>query len=354
MRRLSQVAQGRDNNFNLIRLVAAVAVLVSHAAPLTQGRGTPEPLARLTGHTLGTLAVYVFFVASGFFVAGSLSRRGPAGFALARARRILPGLAVSLLLVTFVLGPAVTTRTLADYFAAPGTAAFLIRGLLPLDPLYTLPGVFADNPYPTVEGSIWTLAYEIACYAGLALTALAVGDRRWPGRAILAAWAMAWLAAGAAGAALPPRLAALHDLSLPFVLGVLAWHLRARIVLSFRLVLALAALAVATAGGPAGFPALILALGYGTLWAGHVPCAAARAWNRLGDYSYGVYIYAFPVQGLAVWLAGPQGPALNVALALPVTLACAVLSWHLVEKPAMQFRRGAAGDVPLNLPGAAP
>lgn len=181
MRRLSQVAQGRDNNFNLIRLVAAVAVLVSHAAPLTQGRGTPEPLARLTGHTLGTLAVYVFFVASGFFVAGSLSRRGPAGFALARARRILPGLAVSLLLVTFVLGPAVTTRTLADYFAAPGTAAFLIRGLLPLDPLYTLPGVFADNPYPTVEGSIWTLAYEIACYAGLALTALAAGIGAGPG-----------------------------------------------------------------------------------------------------------------------------------------------------------------------------
>ena len=351
MRRLSEVAQGRDNNFSLIRLAAAVAVLVSHAVPLTQGRGAPEPLERWMGHSLGTLAVYVFFVASGFFVAGSLERRGVGGFVRARARRILPGLAVSLLLVTFVLGPLVTSLTLQAYLAAPGTAAFLVRGLLPLHPLYTLPGVFLDNPYPKVAGSIWTLAYEIVCYAALALAALVPRGRGWAARAMLAAFALAWLVAAAAGPALPEKLARLQDLSLPFVLGVLAWHLRARIVLSGSLALGLAGLAVAAAGGPAGFPALILALGYATLWAGYTPCAAGRAWNRLGDYSYGVYIYAFPVQGLAVWWLGPHDPALNVALALPATLVCAVLSWHLVERPALHTRRSPASDAPRTLRG---
>ena len=115
MRRLGEVAQGRDNNFNLIRLCAATAVLVSHAWPLTRGPGTVEPLQRLTGHSLGTLAVYVFFAVSGFFVSASFARRASAAdFLAARALRLFPALTVSLVLVTLLMGPLLTTLSAAD------------------------------------------------------------------------------------------------------------------------------------------------------------------------------------------------------------------------------------------------
>ena len=338
MRRLGEVAQGRDNNFNLIRLCAATAVLVSHAWPLTRGPGTVEPLQRLTGHSLGTLAVYVFFAVSGFFVSASFARRASAAdFLAARALRLFPALTVSLVLVTLLMGPLLTTLSAADYLGAPGTARVLLRNLALVDPLYTLPGVFETNPYPKVEGSIWTLGYEVACYAMVCLAGLAGLTRRpRPLALAFAAYALLWVAA--ATVALPPRVEDLQVLSLPFVLGMAAWQYRHHLPLGFAGVAALIVLAAVLQPTPAAFPALVVALAYTAFWAGHLPLRAVRLWNRAGDYSYGLYVYAFPVQGLVVWAFGALTPALNIALSLPPTLALAVLSWHLVERPALALR----------------
>lgn len=338
MRRLGEVAQGRDNNFNLIRLAAATAVLVSHAWPLTRGPGTVEPLQRLTGHSLGTLAVFVFFALSGFFVSGSFARRASAAdFGIARGLRLFPALAASLVLVVLVMGPVATTLPVADYLGAPGTARFLLRNLTLVDPVYALPGVFETNPYPKVEGSIWTLGYEVACYAMVWLVGIA-GLTRRPGSLTLmfVAFGLLWIAATAVP--LPRRAEDLHMLSLPFVLGMAAWHFRDRLPLGFAGVVVLVTLAVLLRPTVAAFPALAVALAYTTLWLGYLPLRAARLWNRAGDYSYGLYVYAFPVQGLAVWAFGPMTPGQNIALALPPTLALAVLSWHLIEKPALALR----------------
>lgn len=74
------------------------------------------------------------------------------------------------------------------------------------------------------------------------------------------------------------------------------------------------------------------------LWVGHLNAPLLDGYRRLGDYSYGTYLYAFPLQGLAVWLWGPLTPHLNVALAIPPTLLCAILSWHLIERPTLHLR----------------
>ncbi len=162
---LGELARGRDNNFNLIRALAATAVLVSHAWPISQGAGTQEPLWAWTGATLGTMAVYVFFAISGFLIATSFDRTQSArAFLVARGLRLFPGLFVSVLLVAFVMGPLVTTLAATDYLTHPETLAFIPRNLTLISPAYTLPGVFEANPYPTVEGSIWTLVHEVACY----------------------------------------------------------------------------------------------------------------------------------------------------------------------------------------------
>ncbi len=139
----------RDNNLNLIRAVAAAAVLVSHAFPIALGPGTPEPFEATAGASLGHMAVLVFFAASGFLITASYQRSATLGtFAAARAARLLPGLAVSVILVAVILGPLVTTLPTATYLADPQTWTFIIRNIVTYPVQYTLPGVFETNPYP--------------------------------------------------------------------------------------------------------------------------------------------------------------------------------------------------------------
>lgn len=338
---LGQVSQGRDNNFNLIRLVAASAVLLSHAWPLTMGSGSPEPLEALTGSSLGTLAVYVFFALSGFFISASFAAsKTVARFVRARILRLFPGLAVSLLLVAFVLGPLVTSLPVADYLTARGTWMFMARNITLVSAQYTLPGVFETNPFPAVEGSIWTLIQEVLCY-GLVFLAGVMGLLRRPVlmNVALVVYAVLWLVPVLFVVPLHPKLVQFHDLSLPFVLGMAFWLWRDHIPLSALGIAGLAVLSWLTASTPAGQPALMLLLTYGCFWLGHVPKGAVRHYNALGDYSYGVYVYAFPLQGLVVWLFGPLTPVVHSLVAFLPVLLVAVLSWHYVEAPALRLRQ---------------
>lgn len=353
MIRLAEVDRGRDNNFNLVRFLAATGVLVSHAWPLSLGRGVDEPLERTVGHSLGGLAVFVFFAVSGYFIAASFSRsRTTKDFVLARVLRLFPGLAVSVLLVTLGMGAAVTVMPVAEYLKNPATWTAILRNLTLVSPQYTLPGVFESNPYPTVQGSIWTLIQEVLCYGLVFLAGISglLGRRRAMTIAI-GFYLVLWVMAGAGWLSVPGRLMQTRDLSLPFVIGMAFWVWRERLVLSLPVALVLAMLAGLAKGSVFGFPALVLAVAYGTFWCAYVPKGTARAFNRLGDYSYGIYVYAFPLQGLVVWLAGPMEPWANIALAFPLTLACAVLSWHLVEGPTLSLRRRPARTVPRGQPG---
>lgn len=340
MQYLGNLARGRDNNFNLIRAAAATAVLVSHAWPISLGPGTPEPLLALTGASLGTLSVYVFFAISGFLIAASFDRTASVkAFLAARALRLFPGLIVSLMLVAFVMGPAVTTLSLIDYLTHPGTLKFVPQNMALISPAYTLPGVFDSNPYGAVEGSIWTLVHEVACYMGVLGIGL-LGAFRRPGlmAICLSGYAAAYLAYAGLGLDLHPKFNDLHQLSLPFAIGTTFYVLRDRLPLSIWGVVGLVAFAWLLRATPLAQGTLILALSYATFWLAYVPRGPHLAYNRLGDYSYGIYIYAFPLQGLAVWLWAPMSPLTNIALALPITLLLAVLSWHLIEAPALALR----------------
>jgi peptidoglycan/LPS O-acetylase OafA/YrhL len=339
---LADVARGRDNNFNLIRFIAATGVLVSHAWPISLGPGVVEPLKLATGHTLGSLAVYLFFAVSGFFIAGSYLRSNSARvFIMARVLRLFPGLAVSLLLVALVMGPLVTDLSPGAYFTHSEVMTFLVRNLTLVSPQYTLPGVFEDLPYPTVEGSIWTLIHEVLCYILVFITGvLGILQRRSWATVALVVYGLAWVTPGVLGIDLHPRIALTHGLSLPFMIGVAFRIWQDHIRLSLWVAVALMVAAGLARGTPLIFPLLALALSYATFWCAYVPGGALRGFNRLGDYSYGMYIYAFPLQGLVIWLWGSNmGPGLNIALSLPLTVFFAVLSWHLVERPALDLAK---------------
>ena len=342
---LATVAQGRDNNFNLIRMLAAWAVLVSHAYPIALGPGTPQPLKDATGYTLGTLAVFVFFAISGFLIAASFERaRSHTDFLLARVLRLYPGLFVSLLLAAFVLGPAMTTLPVTDYLTGTDPYLFMLKNLALVLPDYTLDGVFTDNPFPSVEGSIWTLFYEVACYIGVFVLGIAglLGNVRTMAL-LFGVYLAGWIALDLAGDPIHPKLAALRELSLPFAIGTALYIWRHQIRLSVGILLAACAVTLAlkysVGPGPLYDIAFVLTLSYATFWLAYVPGGVIRQYNRLGDYSYGLYIYAFPLQGLVVALLPGSDVLTNILLATPLTLFFSVLSWHLIEAPALAQRK---------------
>lgn len=143
---------------------------------------------------------------------------------------------------------------------------------------------------------------------------------------------------------LPNRIETLMSLALPFAAGMSFWVWRDRIPLSPSLA-AIGGLVAALAWPTSLFiPVFTLAVSYAVFMLGYARLSWAGAYNRLGDYSYGTYVYAFPIQQLVAW-CGVVSPLWNIALALPLTLLCAILSWHLVEAPALRWKRSAVGPL---------
>lgn len=330
--------QGRDNNFNLLRIVAASAVLVTHSFALQAGSGEAEPLRHSLGMTMGAMAVDAFFVTSGFLVTASLlGRSGVAEYAWARVLRIFPALLVMLLLTVFVLGPLYTSLPAASYLGSPSVYKYLLKcGSLVTGVAYTLPGVFEANPYKgAVNGSLWSMPYEVRMYIFLALGWLAV-RRLWARDAKRAyGWVLGAAAAVSGGLvlAMQPGEGAFLKLFYMFAAGAAMHAFRQRLPLSHAVAaLGALALAVTAALGPKPFYlAYVLAVPYLLLYLVYVPGGWLRRYNRLGDYSYGVYIYAFPIQqALLASIPGLSVAAL-IAASGALTLACAVASWHGLE-----------------------
>lgn len=340
MVRLGTCAQGRDNNLNLIRMIAASAVLVSHAWPIALGPEAPEPMKGLTGYSLGSLSVFVFFAVSGFLITQSFERTSSrTSFLLARGLRLFPGLAVNLIFVAFVLGPIVTVLPAALYFSMAEPYTFTLRNLALFPLVFDLPGVFEDQPWTSVVGSIWTLRHEVMCYAAVFLAGLAGAWKgRRPAAIALSIYAILWLTIRFDFVTLPEIITALHRLSVPFAMGTALYVWRDAIPLSLPIAVCLALLAALAKGTMLYLPALSLAIAYATFWLAYIPGGWVRSYNRLGDYSYGIYIYAFPLQGAAVWLMGPQTPWENILWSFPPTLVLSVLSWHIIEKPGMALK----------------
>ena len=170
--KVADFTQGRDNNFNLLRILAAYAVLVGHGFPLTIGKTALEPLGASLGMSIGMIAVDVFFMTSGFLVTASLlARKSTVEFVWARVLRIFPALFVMLVLTVFGLGVFFTTLSPSSYLLDYWTRTYFIRGLtLFFGVSYELPGVFATNPYDhVVNGSLWTMPYELRMYVTLAV-----------------------------------------------------------------------------------------------------------------------------------------------------------------------------------------
>lgn len=340
---LADVDSGRDNNFNLIRMIAASGVLVSHAFPIALGVEARQPFQAATGYTLGWIGVAVFFAISGYLITRSFDRKSRIeNWVSARIARLFPALIVVSVLIAFLYGPAFTTLSPGEYFSRGQTYSYVPRNVTLVSLQYDLPGVFADHPYPrAINGSLWTLLHEVACYFGVFMVGIAgaLASRRLFAVVCLL-YAGAYILTGLPWVAehLPDKALSLRLLSYPFVIGMALYVWRDRVRLSWLAAAALAMLSAALRATPLFEPVFVAAIAYATFVLAYLPRGALRGYNRLGDYSYGMYVYAFPVQQAAIALAGPMSPAMNIAIAFPITLLFAILSWYWVEKPSLDRR----------------
>ena len=258
-----------------------------------------------------------------------------------RALRIFPGLFVAALLSAFVLAPFVTTLEPGAYFSRPEPYRYVIGNTLLDQTVHELPGVmFVNNPVGLeINGSMWTLRLEFMMY----LMVLGLG--------VTAAADLAHGTARSAGAAVSPACS-LNDARFPWRMGLAARLFRGR---HGPLQIARDPHLRRPRSTPgAGRPrpqratarvhrrcsrcsAVIWRCGWRSTRVLPVIPAA-----RFGDLSYGLYIYGWPVEQAVVWLLGGRALWWQVlALALPATAALAFLSWHLVERRALQLKPGA-------------
>jgi peptidoglycan/LPS O-acetylase OafA/YrhL len=346
---LAEVWDGGRNNFNLMRLVAAWLVIYGHSWAITGARGQ-DLVTRLTQFKFaGGVAVDIFFVISGFLIAASLQRNSIRSYLGSRALRILPGLAVCVALSAFVLGPLLTTA--ADYWHRPEVwRYFWINASLKSNE-YFLPGVFESLPRTAINGSLWSLPIEGRLYLMLMFAGLLglLAARRYTPLWLLAmvcgyAWAR-W------NAPLPDPIANYAWCTAFFITGTALWVNRARVRLSWGILLALVLAAAMTRGGPWFHIPYFLVLCYGTLFVAFVP---RLPMIRHNDLSYGLYLYGWPAGQLVQQSIAPHGTALqNMAWATVLALALAAASWFLVERPALRLKKRLGTHTPEASPASA-
>ncbi|GLQ88084.1 acyltransferase family protein [Dyella flagellata] len=340
--KLSEVAVGRENNLNMIRLLAASLVLYSHSFPLAGhpagGVGSGEAIGVLLGtQSGGSIAVDAFFLISGFLVTGSLLKRKDLLFYFrSRALRLFPALFASLVLTVFVLGPCVTSLPTAEYFANSQTYHFFFHNLTLWRADYLLPGVFQDQPNTSPNGSLWTLPMEGRMYLMIATI--------WVLRGFKTQWlfnlvAISGVIFSISWPQLNPFVLEQQQCAVVasfFLIGMLAYVNREFIPVRGDIAAFLFMLSAVVHGQPSFDVVFGIALAYGVLWLGFIP--KIGFFNRIGDYSYGIYVYAFPIQQLYVHLFKDVGPLKLFVFSMPTTLLLAVASWHYLEKPALNLK----------------
>ena len=339
--RVGDILDPKQNNFTLLRLLAASAVVISHAVFLHSGHKADEILSSITYFNLGDHAVNVFFVLSGLTVTGSLVKSpSTTEFMVARGLRIFPALGACALLLVLV-GTIVTTCTPTQFLSDTRVWRYGVSTLLLNSAATGLPGVFAGNPHPSVmNASIWTLKYEAACYVLLAFVA-------WFGfvtkRRFTWLFGLSWTIAGGilfvrSGHDTTPLDQAAR-FWLCFSLGVGFYVFRNQIVLSAFAVAAVSVLFWFTIGSPLERIVSLFATGYAIVWLGKLPTGHLRSLTNRIDLSYGIYIFGWPITQTLMLVQPSISVWSLILLSLVLAMAVALPSWLLIERPSMRARK---------------
>jgi peptidoglycan/LPS O-acetylase OafA/YrhL len=339
---VGQLTSNRDNNFDALRLVGAILVIFAHSFAIV---GLPNMMPPFYTYHYGVLGVDIFFIISGFLITQSYLRsNNPGRFIWSRFIRIFPALILVTLTLVFVLGPLLTTLSNEEYFTHPWTYSYL-RGALSLYEVtrYTvLPGVFMDNVYVQMNGPLWTLQYEWTFYLVvliLGLTTFLKKKGLVTSLFVISLVLASFNISGDANIYWTP-ICWLPIFFMYFCFGSLACLYQDQIRLTWgMLLLVVTVLVLASLKGGLTDAIFVFCLGYLVLFLGLSPQIRLSWLTRSGDYSYGLYIWGWPVQqtvfhflgrGVNVWI--------EFVISLCLALVMAALSWHLLEKRVLKLK----------------
>jgi peptidoglycan/LPS O-acetylase OafA/YrhL len=348
---LSDTLRRGNNNFDLIRLLASLMVMLGHSYGMQAG-GFESMLMLTHLESFASLAVYGFFLISGMLVSASFDARSTVTrFVAARAARIWPGVMVCSAFIAFVIGPIFTSLPALQYLSTPEVFRWFACNASLLGSVGgPLPGLFADHHAKfLVNSPAWTLPVELKCYVLVLLAGSAglIASRR--GMLVFCTVATLLFAYFVIH---PPHVPFLHDFlvlqmgysfyPVPFfLLGMLLYGFRERVLLSGRLALILLIGAVVLRYSWPGTIFFYLCFAYGLLW-----FSSARIFLRLRprrDYSYGIYLYGFVIQQVFSGFQPAMNSYLSLLFTVPITVVVAAISWHLVECPTLAWVRRRCG-----------
>jgi len=333
---LGALLSSDQNSFNVVRLVAALSVLISHSCQLLAGVSA-EPLS-WTSYTLSQQAVNVFFILSGMLLSQSIALNPNwTRFLAARALRILPGLFVCGIVVGWIVGPLATSMSLSEFLTDAHTIFYPILSVIFFDKA-ELHDVFLRSTQPgVVNAPLWTIKYELLAYIAFSILMVAGMLRS---RAVVLAGCVAFaMLLTVSEAFYPLPASSFLRFGFCFGLGVAAYHYRSALPLHAAYVAVLLALALIT-NGTFGAPVLsILFFGYLALYAGSVVVPRLTGFCHRIDLSYGIYLYAWPLQQLIIeWFGGTIPVWQHIALSILATIPLAFFSWFAVEKPSLGLK----------------
>lgn len=285
--------------------------------------------------SLGTMGVYIFFVISGILVTKSfVQSKSITHFMVYRATRIFPALVVCLVICALIMGPLVTNLTLFEYVSRWQVWSFLLNNIFLYGNIQsTLPEVFISNPLPhAVNDPIWTLPWELRAYVFLAIGGLVFSIKKF------------WMAGGLLFVLAALNALFLMDVSKPsmfllfFFFGSTLFLLQIKTGTALILAGILALISLVTHDTPmfeiflcGEIAVLVFVVGF-SQW------GAFKIFEKY-DLSYGLYIYAFPVGQLLVYIWGIGNPWVLFVLNVAVAGVLALLSWIFIEKPMLEHKR---------------
>lgn len=340
--------QHKDNNLNLLRLVAALMVLYAHSFAFYGN--APTSFLGLTSY--GGLGIDIFFVISGYLIVKSWDfNPSPVSFLLKRSLRIFPALIVVVLISMFLLGPIFSTLTVKDYFFHPQFSSYFKNIIL--SPVFYLPGVLEHARVPNaVNGSLWSLPVEFFMY----LVVMALGMLKG-GRMIYAVATAGFVAAVVFWCWRDAPLIVIHgtDVRNVFLTGIYfmigacyaKFGLERFVSLSGICVLFIVTILLAPYASVSKFlmwvtlPYIVLGYGLSKSWLGSFV-------NKVGDCSYGVYIYAFPVQQFVLLQYPDIAYGTYLSVTVLITMVLGYCSWHLIEKRILKYKPKDQGRLTAN------
>lgn len=357
-----QTEHNRLNNFDFVRILAASMVVFAHSFDLLSTPETvetnAEPLRVITHGQIsfGSLGVAIFFCLSGYLITQSLNNsQNYSNYFAKRFLRIFPALILDLVIAVFIWGALVTTLPLSAYFSDIHTYQYLWNVFL-FKLSYVLPGVFETNSYPNIVNmSLWTLPYEFICYFGVVILDVCLISKN---RYVFAGFGAALFMVGFvvlnssyASFQLGEtdiRLDNFFVLTTYFSAGALFYQFRDKIPLKASISFVLLIIYCLSFYFEKSSIFAYFCLPYIVFWFVFSPKIKLHGVGKLGDFSYGMYIYSFPVQQTIIYYFGNRMPVTKmIFLSFLLTIPLAVFSWFVVEKRALKLKNSLVAPIKL-------